>query len=44
MFLYPPAPIASSESAPGIRLKAIRDGVQDYDTLTFFILWGKTLS
>ena len=31
MFLYPPAPIASSESAPGIRLKAIRDGVQDYE-------------
>jgi hypothetical protein len=31
MFLYPPAPIASSEEAPGIRLKAIRDGVQDYE-------------
>jgi len=31
IFLYPPGPIASSESAPGIRLKAIRDGIQDYD-------------
>jgi hypothetical protein len=31
IFLYPPAPIASSESAPGIRLKAIRDGIQDYE-------------
>ena len=30
IFLYPPAPIGSSEEAPGIRLKAIRDGVQDY--------------
>jgi len=31
VFLYPPGPIASSESAPGIRLKAIRDGIQDYE-------------
>lgn len=31
IFLYPPAPVASSESAPGIRLKAIRDGIQDYE-------------
>jgi hypothetical protein len=31
IFLYPPGPIASSEPAPGIRLKAIRDGVQDYE-------------
>ena len=31
IFLYPPAPIGSSEEAPGIRLKAIRDGVQDYE-------------
>ncbi len=31
MFIYPPGPIASSESAPGIRLKAIRDGIQDYE-------------
>ena len=31
MFLYPPGPIASSEPAPGIRLKAIRDGIQDYE-------------
>jgi len=31
IFLYPPGPIASSEPAPGIRLKAIRDGIQDYD-------------
>jgi hypothetical protein len=31
VFLYPPGPIASTESAPGIRLKAIRDGIQDYE-------------
>jgi hypothetical protein len=31
IFLYPPGPIASSEPAPGIRLKAIRDGVQDFE-------------
>jgi Domain of unknown function (DUF4091) len=31
IFIYPPGPIASSESAPGIRLKAIRDGMQDYE-------------
>ena len=31
IFLYPPGPIASSESAPGIRLKSIRDGIQDYE-------------
>src|SRR5258706_10075346 len=30
IFLYPPGPIPSSESAQGIRLKAIRDGIQDY--------------
>jgi len=28
---YPPTPIGSSEAAPGIRLKAIRDGIQDYE-------------
>ncbi|HZQ68196.1 MAG TPA: DUF4091 domain-containing protein [Terriglobales bacterium] len=31
IFLYPPGPVASTEPAPGIRLKAIRDGVQDYE-------------
>src|SRR5260370_31180973 len=31
ILLYPPAPISSTESAPGIRLKAIRDGIQDYE-------------
>jgi glycosyl hydrolase family 123 len=31
IFLYPPGPISSTESAPGIRLKAIRDGIQDYE-------------
>jgi hypothetical protein len=31
IFLYPPGPVASTESAPGIRLKAIRDGIQDYE-------------
>ena len=29
--LYPPSPIGSSEAAPGIRLKNIRDGIQDYE-------------
>ena len=31
IFVYPPGPIGSTESAPGIRLKAIRDGIQDYE-------------
>ena len=31
IFLYPPGPIGSTESAPGLRLKAIRDGIQDYE-------------
>jgi Domain of unknown function (DUF4091) len=31
IFLYPPEPIGSTEPAPGIRLKAIRDGIQDYE-------------
>src|SRR6202790_4040767 len=31
IFLYRPGPISSTESAPGIRLKAIRDGIQDYE-------------
>jgi hypothetical protein len=31
IFLYPQGPIASKEPAPGIRLKAIRDGIQDYE-------------
>jgi len=31
IFLYPPGPLASTEPAPGIRLKAIRDGIQDYE-------------
>jgi hypothetical protein len=31
ILVYPPGPIASSEPAPGIRLKAIRDGIQDYE-------------
>ena len=31
IFVYPPSPIASRESAPGIRLKAIRDGIQDHE-------------
>ncbi len=31
MFLYPPAPIGSSEKAPGMRLNASRDGVPDYE-------------
>jgi len=31
IMLYPPSPIGSSEAAPGIRLKNIRDGIQDYE-------------
>lgn len=31
IFVYPPGPIASTEPAPGIRLKAIRDGIQDFE-------------
>lgn len=31
ILLYPPGPIGSSEPAPGIRLKAIRDGIQDFE-------------
>jgi len=31
IFIYPPGPIGSTESAPGMRLKAIRDGIQDYE-------------
>lgn len=31
MFLYPSAPIGSTEEAPGIRLKSLRDGVQDFE-------------
>jgi hypothetical protein len=29
VFIYPPGPIGSTESVPGIRVKAIRDGIQD---------------
>jgi len=31
IFLYPPEPNWFNEPAPGIRLKAIRDGIQDYE-------------
>jgi hypothetical protein len=31
ILVYPPGPIISSEPAPGIRLKAIRDGIQDFE-------------
>ena len=31
ILIYPPGPIGSTESAPGIRLKSIRDGIQDYE-------------
>jgi hypothetical protein len=41
IFLYPPAPIASTESAPGIRLKAIRDGIQDYEYAHMLINLGQ---
>jgi Domain of unknown function (DUF4091) len=42
IFLYPPAPIASTESAPGIRLKAIRDGIQDYEYAQILKNLGQT--
>lgn len=41
IFLYPPAPIASTESAPGIRLKAIRDGIQDYEYVQMLMNLGQ---
>jgi hypothetical protein len=44
IFLYPPAPIASSESAPGIRLKAIRDGIQDYEYAQMLKILGQVPS
>jgi hypothetical protein len=31
VFVYPGGPVGSSEPVPGIRLKAIRDGIQDYE-------------
>lgn len=31
MLVYPPGPIGSSEPAPGIRMKALRDGFQDWE-------------
>jgi hypothetical protein len=42
IFLYPPGPIASSEPAPGIRLKAIRDGIQDYEYTQLLKNQGQT--
>jgi hypothetical protein len=44
IFLYPPGPIASSESAPGIRLKAIRDGIQDYEYAQMLLNLGQANS
>jgi len=31
VFVYPGGPVGSTEPTPGIRLKAIRDGIQDYE-------------
>jgi hypothetical protein len=42
IFVYPPGPIGSTESAPGIRLKAIRDGIQDYEYAHMLIALGQT--
>jgi hypothetical protein len=42
IFLYPPGPIASTEPAPGIRLKAIRDGIQDYEYAQILKNLGQT--
>jgi hypothetical protein len=42
IFLYPPGPIGSTESAPGIRLKAIRDGIQDYEYAQILISLGQS--
>ena len=42
IFLYPPGPIGSTEPAPGIRLKAIRDGIQDYEYAQLLKNQGQT--
>ena len=42
IFVYPPGPIASTESAPGIRLKALRDGIQDYEYAQILKNLGQT--
>jgi Domain of unknown function (DUF4091) len=42
IFVYPPAPIGSTESAPGIRLKAIRDGIEDYEYAQILQNLGQT--
>src|SRR6266478_6981184 len=39
--LYPPSPIGSSEATPGIRLKAIRDGIQDYEYAQILMKLGQ---
>ena len=31
VMIYPPTPIGSTEPSPGMRLKALRDGIQDYE-------------
>lgn len=41
IFVYPPGPIASSEPAPGIRLKAVRDGIQDYEYARMLNILGQ---
>ncbi len=42
VFVYPPAPIASTEPAPGIRLKSIRDGIQDYEYVQILNTLGQS--
>jgi hypothetical protein len=42
VFVYPPGPIGSTESAPGIRLKAIRDGIQDYEYANILNIMGQS--
>jgi hypothetical protein len=42
IFVYPPAPIGSTEPAPGIRLKAVRDGIQDYEYAQILKNLGQT--
>jgi len=40
--IYPPSPIGSTEPAPGIRLKALRDGIQDYEYVQILNGLGQT--
>lgn len=40
VFVYSPGPIGSTEPAPGMRLKATRDGIQDFEYATILTALG----